>query len=192
MIPTPIFQSVTATPLPHPDNLKEIGLTDKELGGVAINDGSQGLSNWVWTVNVEPDGAVKLWKEGEVATTILVQPDIVDIALAFDQNMQPVLAWESDTGGLFLYWFNPVLQNFVTDSFGLGRNPRLAMDDKRTLSLGTSDVIFAYISGGKLCYRMQRDRFLTEYIVATDVTDNRLKLQRIGLVNYRFQFEISV
>lgn len=191
MIPTPIFQSVTAIPLPHPDNLKTIGLTDKELGGVAINNGSQGLSNWVWTVNVEPDGAVKLWREGEAATTVLVQTDIADIALAFDQNMQPVLAWESTTGELFLYWFNPVIQSFVTDSFGLGRNPRLAMDDKRIRSLGTSDVIFAYISEGKLCYRMQRDRFVTEYIVATDITDSRLKLQRIGLVNYRFQFEIS-
>lgn len=191
MIPTPIFQSVTAIPLPHPDNLKAIGLTDKELGGVAVNDGSQGLSGWVWAVNVEPDGAVKLWREGEAATTVLVQTDIVDIALAFDQNMQPVLAWESTTGELFLYWFNPVIQSFVTDSFGLGRNPRLAMDDKRIRSLGTSDVIFAYISEGKLCYRMQRDRFVTEYIVATDITDSRLKLQRIGLVNYRFQFEIS-
>lgn len=191
MIPTPVFQSITAIPLPHPDNLKAIGLTDRELGGVAINDGSQGLNNWVWTVNVEPDGAVKLWREGEAATTVLVQTDIADIALAFDQNMQPVLAWESTTGELFLYWFNPVIQSFVTDSFGLGRNPRLAMDDKRTLSLGTSDVIFAYISEGKLCYRMQRDRFVTEYIVATDITDSRLKLQRIGLVNYRFQFEIS-
>lgn len=191
MIPTPVFQSVTAIPLPHPDNLKAIGLTDRELGGVAINDGSQGLNNWVWTVNVEPDGAVKLWREGEVATTVLVQTDIADIALAFDQNMQPVLAWESITGELFLYWFNPVIQSFVTDSFGLGRNPRLAMDDKRIRSLGTSDVIFAYISEGKLCYRMQRDRFVAEYIVATDITDSRLKLQRIGLVNYRFQFEIS-
>ena len=191
MIPTPVFQSVTAIPLPHPDNLKAIGLMDKELGGVAINDGSQGLNNWVWTVNVEPDGAVKLWREGEAATTVLVQTDIADIALAFDQNMQPVLAWESITGELFLYWFNPVIQSFVTDSFGLGRNPRLAMDDKRIRSLGTSDVIFAYISEGKLCYRMQRDRFVAEYIVATDITDSRLKLQRIGLVNYRFQFEIS-
>lgn len=191
MILTPVFQSITAIPLPHPDNLKAIGLTDRELGGVAINDGSQGLNNWVWTVNVEPDGTVKLWREGEAATTVLVQTDIADIALAFDQNMQPVLAWESTTGELFLYWFNPVIQSFVTDSFGLGRNPRLAMDDKRTLSLGTSDVIFAYISEGKLCYRMQRDRFVTEYIVATDITDSRLKLQRIGLVNYRFQFEIS-
>lgn len=191
MIPTPVFQSVTAIPLPHPDNLKAIGLTDRELGGVAINDGSQGLNNWVWTVNVEPDGTVKLWREGEAATTVLVQTDIADIALAFDQNMQPVLAWESTTGELFLYWFNPIIQSFVTDSFGLGRNPRLAMDDKRIRSLGTSDVIFAYISEGKLCYRMQRDRFVAEYIVATDITDSRLKLQRIGLVNYRFQFEIS-
>ena len=172
-----------------PDTLKTSGLTDREMGGVALGDASRGLSDWLWTVEVIDDNVV-LTREGEPSITLLVQENIVDIALAFDQNMRPVIAWQDTTDKLFLRSYDGVTNLFVVMDMGTGRCPRLSLDDKRQIALSTNDVIFAYIREAALYYKQQRDRYLTEYFVAT-VPNGAQQLNGIGMGGLHFQFELS-
>src|SRR5690606_35250660 len=69
-------------------------LQDWELGGVALNDPSQGLSVKVWHAFATHDhdtDVVTVWVEapGVPATELFSGIGITEIALAFDQNMNP-------------------------------------------------------------------------------------------------------
>lgn len=172
-----------------PDTLKVSGLIDREMGGVAVGDASQGLNGWLWTIEVVGSDVI-LTREGEPSIVLLVQAGIVDIALAFDQNMRPALAWQDDQEHIWLRVYDSVTQVFVTTDFGIGRSPRLTLDDKREVALSTSDIIFAYISNTKLCYRQQREAYLIEHIIAT-VPSGLQRLDRVGMGGLHLIFELS-
>lgn len=173
----------------YPDNQKITGLVDQELGGIAIADASKGLVGWTWTVEVIGN-EVMLTRNGMPSTLLMVQSGIVDIALAFDQNMRPALAWQDDQEHIWLRVYDSVTQVFVTTDFGIGRSPRLTLDDKREVALSTSDIIFAYISNTKLCYRQQREAYLIEHIIAT-VPSGLQRLDRVGMGGLHLIFELS-
>jgi hypothetical protein len=165
-------------------------LTDRELGGVALNNASQGLKVKVWTITVS--GAnVRITPAGGSASTLFVQPGIEEIALAFDQNMHPAVAYTVG-GRLYLRWYDATLGTNVTVAFGAARNPKLTLDDKRDSATiaGTSDVILAYLKGGALYYRQQRDRFTVERLLLAGIGLSQ-KLLGIGMSRrWRLQFEI--
>lgn len=85
-----------------PDN----PLVDYEVGGIAVGDTSTGLAGYDWTAYFDPDTSnVYLYREdsGIDSKVVLVnRPGITRVALAFDQNMRPVLAWKDETG-VFLW-----------------------------------------------------------------------------------------
>ena len=100
------------------------------------------------------------------------------------------MAWRVDNGRIYLRWYDSQAAQYVTTDFGLGKNPRLTLDDKRQTQIGNSDVIFAYIRDGSVYYRMQRDRFQTEYQIASGLASS-LVLRNIGMAtNWRLQFEL--
>ena len=190
MIPTASVQlRPWVTSMLPPDTLKVSSLIDREMGGVAIGDASQGLNGWLWTIEVMGSDVI-LTREGEPSIVLLVQAGITDIALAFDQNMRPALAWQDDQEHIWLRVYDSVTQVFVTTDFGIGRSPRLTLDDKREVALSTSDIIFAYISNTKLCYRQQREAYLIEHIIAT-VPSGLQRLDRIGMGGLHLIFELS-
>ena len=189
MIPLPILVTESPANLPYPDNRKVSGLVDRELGGVALFNPSQGLNGWVWTIFVDGN-YVKVQRDGTEPVTLFTQSNIVDIALAFDQNMHPVVAWQDTSDNCFCRWYDTSILEYQILVVQNARTPRLTLDDKRQESALTSDVVFAYIANNALEYRLQRDRYNTVYKVA-DVFNPLQGLNRIGMVNYRLQFELN-
>lgn len=174
-----------------PDERVSSRTVDYELGGVALLDTSQGLMARPWTCWL--DGAdVKLQADGDpVVHTIATGLSISELTFSFDQNMRWAIAYIQN-GVLALRWFDTLVNQYVTSTFGLARNPKMALDDKRPTQFNRSDIILAYIRGNVLYWRQQRDRFLIEYTLKTDLFPNT-ELRSIGMNTVlRMQFELVV
>lgn len=134
-------------------------LVDYEIGGVGISDPSQGLLVKQWTARYE-DGRVLLSADDVPETVLFSRPGITEIALAFDTNMAPFIAFQ-DAGGVAYWWFDPSQsQHVISPYLPAGCNsPRCTLDDKRYLTDATRDIILAYLRDGALYYRQQRDNY---------------------------------
>lgn len=186
-LPEPLLiDGGVTTPFSYPRS-KSYPLTESwENGGVALNDPSEDLTKYVW--QAWTDGTTITVKRSDLATeTVLVtDTSITEVDLTFDQNMRPCIAYVAN-GISKLYWYDSVRAMQVTDNFVGITSPRVSLDDKRRFNVSNSDIIFAYQREDKLCYRVQRERFGVEHILATN-TKKRL-LWRIGMGrNNRFLF----
>jgi len=175
-----------------PDDLLTSPLLDYEVGGVAINDASQGLLLRTWRgIYDKQDGWLYLQADNETPVQWIQDFQITEFSFSFDQNMRPAVGYVSNDV-MRLRWFDTTINNYRTDTFGTARNPRVSLDDKRVVSgsAGLSDVIFAYIRGDSLYYRQQRDRYTVERLLRSGIEPN-LKLKNIGMTrNLRMQFEL--
>lgn len=172
-----------------PDSLEKFGLTDYERSGIDIQNPSQGINSQIWTCRVVGNN-VYVQREGRESEFMFSRPNISEISFAFDQNMNPHFAYTVGEE-VFLRWFDSVTQQFITTNFGTGRNPKLTMDDKRDTSLQINDILFAYMRGGILCYRQQRDRFSIERVLQSGLPSD-IALDTIGMssvLRIRFTFK---
>lgn len=174
---------------------QEITLTeDKETGGVALNDPSQGLQVQVWSASIIGGEHIVINAPNTTETTLYTSPtgpsSITEVSLSFDQNMRPTFAFV-ENGEVKFQWFDSSISDTVITDFGdTWSNPRVSLDDKRDFQSGQSDVILAYLRAGNLYHRRQRDRYQTELLLATDVEG---ELHKIGMgANFRFQFDIRI
>lgn len=174
-----------------PRSVWKIPLVDYEIGGTALGDTSQGLKFKLWKAFVDGDGTqIKLQPDGGSASVIVTDTDITEISLAFDQQMRAYLTWMAGSSAKYR-WFDSTVSNFVTTTLPVGTTtPRMCLDDKRTTSTGTSDVILAYMRAGALMYRQQRDRFLTERQLEGYLEGAELIQIGMNLGN-RFQFQVK-
>lgn len=174
-------------PYVHGDTHEVQLLVDHEPGGVAINDASQGLFGWMWTLQMDGDDVVV--SEPTAGSTVLfTMPNLTELSLAFDQNMKPVVAYVA-AGTAFLWWFDTLTAAHIHTEIPGASSPRVTLDDKRNMQTGASDVILAYLVGTTLYFRAQRDRYLTAYQLNTDITR---PLRKIAMNNkLRLQFEFG-
>ena len=183
--PLLIADGVT-TPFIYPRS-KNYPLTESwDNGGVALSDPSQDLTKYVW--QAWTDSTTIMVKRSDLDTyqVVLMDSNITEIDLTFDQNMRPCIAYVAN-GISKLYWYDTFQAKQVIDEYPAIRNPRVSLDDKRRFNVSQSDIIFAYQKGNTLCYRVQRERFTIERVLATN-TKKRL-LWRIGMGrNNRFLF----
>jgi hypothetical protein len=137
---------------------------DLELGGIALNDPSQGLLYQMWTA--EYTGGNVVVSAPSVATTLLFsRPDIESISLGFDQNMRPAIAF-MQAGQAWLWWYDTNVNTQVFTQLDPGiTSIACCTDEKRQTQTDVSDIIVAYIRAGSLYYRQQRDRFQIEYLL---------------------------
>lgn len=166
-------------------------LTDFELGGVALQDASQGLQVQRWTCRAESEtGIVYLGAENVPEIPLFTADGITDLSLAFDQNMRPFVAFTQLNQAKFR-WYDTVLgANRITELDPNDRTPRCCMDDKRPwqVSQGANDVILAYLRGDSLYYRQQRERYEVERFLASGLEGKRLI--KVGMnIAWRLQFE---
>lgn len=192
MIPGNALSSIDLpAALLSPDDMAGAPLIDYERGGVALNDASQGLQVRQWRCTV--DGAnVNLQADEEAPTTIFSQPGIENISFTFDQLMRPAFAYTVGST-VYLRWYDSVPAAYVTTNYGTTiRDPRLCLDDKRATQYAlSSDIIFAYLKGDSLCYRQQRDRFLTEYVLEVGLGAG-IRLRNVGMTRgLRLQFDLQ-
>ena len=158
---------------------KSYPLTESwENGGVALHDPSQDLTKYVW--QAWTDGTTITVKRDDLATeTVLItDSNITEVDLTFDQNMRPCIAYVAN-GISKLYRYDSLRGMQVTDNFVGITSPRVSLDDKRRFNVSNSDIIFAYQKGNDLCYRVQRERFDVEHILATNT--KKSILWRIGM-----------
>lgn len=163
--PTPIQENFNS-----PDNIVPFRDLDWELGGVGLNDPSEGLEVQVWQLYLNSDtGQIYVSAPNTPSTLLFTAPGTTDISLAFDQNMNPMVAF-FQSGRARYWWYDTVAGAMVFTYLPTGTGvPKVTMDDKRLLQVSVSDVIMAYTRAGTLYFRMQRDRYLIEYTLATGV-----------------------
>lgn len=172
-------------------------LEDFEAGGIAISDGTQGLDVQIWHLSYNDDEASADYGDftitgettGEVYNALNVA-DVVRVGLAFNQNMDPFIAYETKACEAKFYWYDTFIADYTTTTLPAGSKfVACCLDDHRITQTGTSDIILAYIRSGALYMRMERDRFGVEYTLDADV--GSAALHRVGMTkNLRLKFDV--
>lgn len=187
MIPNNAFiDPPLPAPFNSPYNLPPSQLSRACRGGIALNNASRGrdFQNWyVW------------WEEGVayfgpeatplVAAGSLPIPGVTQISMAFDNNMNPILAWMDATGAHIRYFSAATTSYVIIDITG-ATSCLVVVDDPRNFYNANSDAVFAYTLSTGLWYRYQREN----YSVARQVDNRPNRLMRMGMgTQNRFQFE---
>jgi hypothetical protein len=170
-------------------------LLDKEYGGVALNDGAQGMLVKVWVAELVGND-VRIYPENDPGSFIVAfsEANISGISLTFDQNMNWAVAYEVP-GSCKLSWYDTSLPGRVVLTISGGRSPFMSMDDKRAFAttISSNDMLFYYIRGNTVYYRQQADTFLIERALRTFVGPN-ISIRRAGMTvgpNLRMVVEVS-
>lgn len=162
---------------------------DYEYGPIAIQDPSKGSMHQIWRARME-NNYVYLSAPNVQEFVLLDLPNVTEISFTFDQNANPTFAYVQG-GEAKLYWFDSSANAYTTTNFGSEvLTPRITLDDKREMQRGISDVVLFYVKpvrneqneiiDGTLYMRMQRDRYLIEYPMATSLTGGIVKC---GMMN---------
>lgn len=154
-------------------------LQDWERGGIALNDTSQGLDFQLWHYTLEIDkvtGNGSVYVEAPtVAKTLMFDGlNIAEIAGAFDQNMNPFVAYQQG-GSAKIWWYDPTLSSMTHTTLTAGSiDLRCTLDDKRAFNVSDSDIVLSYVRGGALYFRLQRERYAIEHLLFNDGSVERL------------------
>lgn len=158
------------------------------LGGIALSDPSQGLQVQLWTAVADAEKVTLSAPNLAEPLLLLPEPNVTNLTLAFDQNMNFSLAY-MQYGTARLHWFDTFVDEYVTTSFAGASTPRVTLDDKRELQSTNSDLILAYVLNNNLYFRLQRERFLNERLLQENVN---AKLVQMGMnVKNRLQFRLQ-
>lgn len=177
--------------LPPDDIASEKLPRDYELGGVALNDATQGQLVKTWQLRLVGDSLMLSPYPHTEETFVLSAPGITACSLAFDQNMRPTVAYISE-GRAYLRWYDSQVQATVTTELDSSiRSLFLTMDDKRDKCENRSDVLLFYTRGSALYYRQQRDRYTVERLLR-GITNPDARIVRAGMNDsLRIQVELS-
>lgn len=160
-------------------------MQDWELAGYYLNEPGRGLMVKLWhlravanadtgeiDVIVSAPGGVQ-W--GEPSRVLFSGEEITEVALSFDQNMNPFVAYMQG-GSAKIYWWDPTLPGMTHTTLPAGcYDLRCTLDDKRQFNVGNSDIVLGYVRAGNLCVRYQRDRYENETVLRAGIgADARL------------------
>lgn len=165
------------------------------MGGIALNDPSQGRMYQQWVAYYESGNINVKIKDSHTIAFSLPATDVYTVSLAFDNNMGIVLAWIDTSNNANLYYFDTLSSSYITRVFDDNTygytSCRVCVDNAHDYYITNSDVIFAYIDfEGFLNYRQQRDRYDIEYRVGGPVNGT---LTKVGpTVGNRLQFAVQV
>jgi hypothetical protein len=181
-------------PFDEPDDVPRVPLTtDLELGGTALNDPSFGLQVKDWKfAYTDFDGNVFVAPAGGgVANMLFTRLGITQLSGAFDQNMNPAVAFIDGTDA-WLWFFDTVLNAYTFLALPAGaRTPFLTMDDKRPTANSYNDILLFYVLDTNLVYRQQRNRFQVERILHS-FNGPQVDILRVGMnKGLRVQIEVE-
>lgn len=170
------FHYPVKTPLPD-DKLQ-----DWELAGRYLNYPDEGLLVKVWHLRAVYDRVantvrVILFAPGGVSPTeasreLFNYPNITEVALSFDQNMNPFVAYMKGAEA-WIYWYDGTVPGMVHTMLPAGcTDLRCTLDERRDFAILESDIVLSYLRAENLCVRYQRDRYTVEYILRTNVGEN--------------------
>ena len=185
--------SVPARPgqLLAPDNLgRPLRTTDYELGGIALNDPSQGLQVRNWRLTLVGNEVRVAGDPYTTETVVFTETGITEVSMAFDANMQPAVAYLAFSIAK-LRWYDATVPGYDTVILPSdARSLVLVMDDKRDSAAAYRDVLLFYIRTNRLCYRQQRERFFTERTLCW-FEGNAVSISKAGMNDaLRMQIEL--
>lgn len=158
-------------------------------GGPAFADASQGLEGYVWYAYIDDQDQIIVKREDlDELHIITTKANITQLDLTIDQNMRPFLCYVAD-GLPYYYHFNAEDSTYSEVALDPTiKFPRCELDMRENHNIPYSDIILGYTRAGNLCYRLQRERFQQERVLATD--PKKTMLWRIGrLVDDRFGYQ---
>lgn len=169
-----------------PDSLDVGSMISKERGGIGLSDTTEGLDyqDWTLTWNWQTDEFM-IEAPNTPLAMIYSHADVTELSLSFDQNMAPFITFVA-AGVAKYWWYDTALGGRDLTTLPAGSvTPRCCLDDKRPYRSGTSDIILCYVHDGKLKMRMERERYLTDNIIADPFVDpvNSLPayLKKVGM-----------
>lgn len=188
-------------PFIFPDNIStDSELEDYELGGVALQNPLQGLEVQTWKGYWNPDDStaylIATSTDPDNPIPIFTEPDVVEFCFTFDQNMRWAAAIRTSTNLMRFRWYDTLVAAYVTTEILGVRSVRLALDDKRTLSVqqGNADIIITTINeAGGVGWRIQRDRFELQYNYTGRTFPSRARITHFGMSqSRRLQWRIAM
>lgn len=175
-----------------PDNLPKRPTIDYEMGGIGLQDPSQGLLVQQWRAWYERDEmSVYVESPNTPPTKIFYQESLVWLSFSFDQNMRWSAVYTLQDDKSYLRWYDSFSGDYAITPLDEGViTPFLTLDDKRDIMLGTSDIILAYIQNQTVYVRVQRERFQLAHVWAEDIPKDWI-IRNFGMSNkLRLQMEI--
>lgn len=166
-------------------------LVSRSIGGVGINDTTQGLASQIWTGSFN-GASINLVPASGSPYASPTFGAVVWFDFCFDQSMNPVIAFALSDGSAAFYWFDSTVPGFVITALPAGTDPwpYCAMDDTRASQVQSSDVIVSFTNAGELYFLAQRDRFGVQYHLGHVGTTQ--VLTQAGMNNVgRFQFQFN-
>lgn len=167
-------------------------IESREMGGIALNDPSQGLLVQPWRAFLDGNN---IYVEAPVvpATFLFSGVGITSISLAFDQNMRANIAYVQ-LGVSKLWWYDTAIPGHTITTLATGTgNPVISLDDHRSFANAYNDIILSYIRDGNFYMRLQRDRYTIEYLLYPDINLVLANpdVHNTGMnIGTRFQFEV--
>lgn len=148
-------------------------------GGAVVADINGSLVGYVWKLSIADNNDVVLEREdGQKRHILFNKPNISQIDFCFDQTMRPFVVYVVDEQAYY-YHFDPITSTYgevVLDASI--KFPRCALDYTAEEDIPKSDIIIGYTNNGKLCARLQRERFSIEYVLATN--NKKSMVWRVG------------
>jgi len=186
-------QRLSTTPVPANflDGGRGTLLVDYEYGGTDLQVPGDGLLVKIWRLRYDSNsGDMVISAEGSPTTVLFNRPDITEVSLAFDQNMNPFVAFVQ-AGQAKFWWYDPLLPGMTFNESLLGSaiTPRCSLDDKRSTQFANSDIILSYVRAGNLYYRQQRDRYLTERLLKTGLPGGLVDVGMNAALRYQWTIE---
>ena len=177
-----------------PDNVPKRAAIDYEMGGVALQDPSQGLRVQQWRAWFDPMAAapgVFIESATQPQLQIFEQNDIAWLSFCFDQNMRWSAVYTLNDDSSYLRWYNSLIGDYEILALDKGViSPFLTMDDKRATQMDKNDMILAYIQKQTVFVRVQRERFLIPHVWAEKIPKDCI-IRNFGMSNkLRLQMEI--
>lgn len=164
-----------------------------EMGGLQLQDPTGGLLQQLWTVVCADGKNIFVTAPNQAAPTLIVSDfNITEVDLAFDQNMFPFVTFVA-SGLVKFYWYDPTVPGFVVSTIlTLAQSPRCTLDDKRTFDVSNSDIQLLYVNllTQNLCYRIQRERYATEHVLAPATLTTHLRCVNFA-DNLRLQWTVD-
>ena len=133
--------------------------------GPTMTKAEDGMLGYVWKAFLDGDKVCVKREDLDEIHVITTKENITQLDITFDQTMRPFLCYVKD-GLPYYYHFNKDDSSYSevaldpTVTF-----PRCALD--RPYDIPNSDIYIGYNRNGNLCYRIQRERFTKEYVLAT-------------------------
>lgn len=157
------------------DGLGRYLAEDYEDGPIAFSDVSEGLQYQRWRCHWDglTDNFVFTPQTTGSPVNFHSAPSVTRLSFCFDQNGNASIFYTS-AGTNYLYWFDTDIPGYTVTAYPTVTSGMLSLDDKRQTQTNSSDMILWYtIQQPDFTYnlynREQRDRFLVEYLYATDV-----------------------